>query len=189
MARQVERKRPATYADLRKLPDHIVGELIDGELYASPRPASLHAHAATQLSTELVGPFGRGRGGPGGWIFLVEPELHIVSQVLVPDLAGWRRERMPTLPDVVAFEMAPDWICEIVSPATGSLDRKRKVPYYARAGVAHLWLVDPAAQTLEVYRRLVSDSWQLLATHAETDRVRAEPFDAVEIELAALWAR
>jgi len=189
MARRIERRQPATYDDVRQLPEHLVGELIDGELFASPRPTSLHANAATELAAELNGPFRHGRGGPGGWIILLEPELHVVSQVMVPDLAGWRRERMPALPDVAVFELAPDWVCEVVSPTTASVDRKRKMPHYARAGVGHLWLVDPGAQTLEVYRRLEPEGWQLLATFAESDKVRAEPFAAVEIDLALLWAR
>ncbi|HYO74236.1 MAG TPA: Uma2 family endonuclease [Archangium sp.] len=176
----------ATYADLEALPDHVVGELIDGELYASPRPASPHGVAAFALSTEIGGPFQRGRGGPGGWRFLFEPELHLGQDVLVPDLAGWRRERMPQMPHTVGFTLAPDWVCEVISPSTARLDRKVKLPVYAREGIQHVWLGDPKARTLEVLR-LDGTNYSPLATHTGTARVRAEPFEALELELAALW--
>jgi Uma2 family endonuclease len=181
-------KRPATYEDLVALPENLVGEIVDGELYASPRPASPHAVAAAALGEELGPPFKRGRGGPGGWFILFEPELHIGGQVMVPDLAGWRRERMPVVPDVPFFEMAPDWVSEVISPATATLDRHRKMPHYLRAGVRHIWIVDPIAKMLEVYRS-ESERWTLIATHSDGDKVRAEPFDAIEIDLAILWAR
>jgi Uma2 family endonuclease len=181
-------KRPATYADLLRVPEHLVAEIVDGELVTSPRPAARHAAAASALGEELGPPFKRGRGGPGGWVILDEPELHIVGQVVVPDLAGWRRERMPEIPDVTYFELAPDWVCEVLSPSTAALDRTRKRPHYARAGVTHLWLVDPIAQTLEVHRRQAED-WLLVFSVAGDVKVRAEPFDAVEIDLGSLWAR
>jgi Uma2 family endonuclease len=137
----------------------------------------------------LSGPFGFGRGGgPGGWIILLEPELHIVGQVMVPDLAGWRRERMPVMPETAFVELAPDWACEVISPATGALDRAKKVPHYARAGVRHLWLIDPTPKTLEIFRS-DGEAWRLLATHAGDVKVRAEPFDAIELDLSVLWAR
>src|SRR3954468_4688276 len=133
-------RRPATYEDLCALPDHVIGELIAGELIASPRPSIPHSRASSVLSDDLGGPFDRGRGGPGGWWILFEPELHLGADVLVPDLAGWRRERMPVLRNVAYFELAPDWVCEVVSPSTARVDRVRKVPIYAREGVSHLWL-------------------------------------------------
>src|SRR5512142_1943672 len=114
-------RRNATYDDLLGLPSHVVGELLEGSLVVSPRPASRHARAASGLGGELHGPFQRGRGGPGGWIILDEPELHLGGNVLVPDLAGWRRERMPQLPDVAAFELAPDWVCEVLSASTQAI--------------------------------------------------------------------
>ena len=137
-----------------------------------------------------MGPFHRGRGGPGGWVILDldEPELHLGPDVLVPDLAGWRRERMPTVPDVAAFELAPDWLCEVLSPSTVAVDRVRKMPVYAREGVTHVWLVDPLARTLEVFRREGPGDARVNAW-ADEDRVRAEPFDAIELELGILWAR
>src|SRR5690606_18051551 len=132
--------------------------------------------------------FARGRGGPGGWVILFEPELHLSGHVLVPDLAGWRRERMPEMPEVPAFELAPDWVCEVLSPHTVARDRVRKLPIYAQQRVRHVWLVDPDAKTLEVFR-LDGDGWRLVGTWEGDARLRAEPFDAVELELGGLWAR
>ncbi|RKH06018.1 Uma2 family endonuclease [Corallococcus sp. CA053C] len=179
-------RKPATYADLEALPPNQVGEIVAGELHASPRPASRHASAASYLYAELRWPFGRGRGGPGGWILLFEPELHLGRDVLVPDIAGWRRERMPELPDVVGFTMAPDWLCEVLSPSTARLDRARKLVAYAREGVKHVWLVDPIQRTLEVFR-LEGPHYLLLATHLEEETVHAEPFEALALELPVLW--
>jgi len=176
----------ARYDDLLKLPDNVVGEIVGGELFASPRPASPHARSSSLLGSELIGPFDRGRGGPGGWWILFEPELHLDGDVLVPDIAGWRRERMPQLLNVAAFELAPDWVCEVVSPSTARLDRVRKMPVYARHGVSHLWLIDPLAKVLEVYR-LIAGAWTLITTAGGEDLVRAEPFEAIELELAMLW--
>jgi Uma2 family endonuclease len=177
----------ATYDDLLQVPDHKVAEIIDGELHVSPRPASRPALAKSHLGFELVAGFVRGRGGPGGWWILFEPELHFAEDVLVPDLAGWRRERLPELPDTAAFTLAPDWVCEVVSPSTEALDRARKMSVYAREGVAHLWLVNPLARTLEVYG-LSESRWLQLATHEGAARLRPEPFDAVELNLGGLWA-
>src|ERR1700729_1449695 len=125
-------KRRATYQDLLDVPEHLVAEIIDGALITQPRPASRHARAASRLGAELDGPFARGKGGPGGWILLDEPELHLHGDIVVPDLAGWRRERMPELPDAAAFELAPDWICEVLSPGAAARDRTEKMPLYAR---------------------------------------------------------
>jgi len=178
--------RRATYDDLAKLPDRVVGEILDGELHVSPRPAVLHSLASSTLGSELVAPFQRGRGGPGGWWILDEPELHLGEDVVVPDLAGWRRERLPQLPVSPSLSLAPDWVCEILSPATERIDRVHKLPIYAREGVGHAWLINPEARTLEVYRRS-GDAWLLVTSHEEDDVVRAEPFDAVALELKALW--
>ncbi len=178
--------RPATYDDLIALPPNQVGEIVAGVLYSHPRTAAKHARVSSVLGSDLGSPFDRGRGGPGGWWILDEPELHLGRDVLVPDLAGWRRERMPSIPDVPWFELAPDWVCEVLSPSTGRLDRVRKMPIYADTGVTHLWLIDPDLRTLEVYER-EGAHWLLLASHADQDIVRARPFDAIELELAALW--
>jgi len=171
-----------------KVPDHMVAEIVDGELYASPRPASPHALATSALGQDL-GPFSRRRGtpgGPGGWWILDEPELHFGEDVLVPDLAGWRHERMSTVPDVAYFELPPDWLCEVVSPTTGRLDRVRKMPVYAREGVHHLWLVDPIARTLEVYR-LDGQCWVVVSAHGGAEAIRAEPFADLEIDISRWW--
>jgi len=181
-------RRRATYEDLCQVPDHKVAEILDGELSVSPRPALRHASASSGLGGQLWGPFQGGRGGgPGGWWILDEPELHLADDVLVPDLAGWRRERLPAVPDTAYMTLAPDWVCEVISPATERMDRSRKMRIYAREGVVHLWLLDPIVRTLEVLR-LESARWVLLGTHGDTDIVRVEPFEAIEIELTALWS-
>jgi|SRR6218665_862992 len=180
------KRTPATYADLEALPSSVVGELIAGVLYASPRPASPHAVAASCLGGELMGPFHRGRGGPGGWVILDEPELHYEDDVLVPDMAGWRRERMPRVPHVVGFTLAPDWVCEVLSPSTRTLDRTVKLPVYAREGVRHVWLLDPVARLLEVFR-LEGMHYSLRETHSGAGPVHVEPFEALALDLAYLW--
>ena len=182
-------RRRATYADLCEVPDTMVAEILDGELYATPRPSSPHALASSAIGIDVGGPFHRAPNGPeqpGGWRILFEPELHLGGDVVVPDLAGWRRERMPVLPNVAAFTQAPDWVCEVVSPATAAMDRVRKTRIYARESVAHLWLVDPLAQTLEVYR-LEGQQWVVASTHAGSEIVRAEPFGAIELAIARWW--
>jgi Uma2 family endonuclease len=179
-------KRPATYTDLEELPPNMVGEIIAGELYASPRPAMPHTLLTTELASELLGPFHRGHGGPGGWRILFEPELHLGGDVLVPDFGGWRRARLPKAPTGAALTLAPDWACEILSPSTEARDRASKLPIYAREGVSHVWLLDPELRTLEVFR-LEGAHYVLLATHAGDARVRVEPFHAIELELKSLW--
>jgi len=176
---------PATYEDLLKVPSHQVAEILDGELHVSPRPAPRHASASSGVGGLLWG-FDRGGGGPGGWRILDEPELHLGPDVLVPDLAGWRRERMPELPGDAYFSVAPDWVCEVLSPATASMDRVKKLRIYAREHVRHAWLVDPLARTLEVLR-LEGDRWSIASTFADLDVVRAEPFDAIDLDLSLLW--
>ena len=182
-------KRRATYEDLMQVPDTKVAEIIDGELIVSPRPASPHAHVATVLGSDVTGPFHGPPGtpaAPGGWWILLEPELHLGDDVLVPDWAGWRRERLPVFPKVAFFTIAPDWVCEIISPSTGRIDRSAKMRLYAAAGIGHLWMVDPLLQTLEVYV-LEAGRWVVVATHAGEAVVRVEPFDAVELPLTRWW--
>ena len=181
-------RRPATYADLLKAPENRVAEIIGGELFATPRPAPAHADAASGLGGALRGPFDRARGGPGGWRILFEPELHLRSDVLVPDLAGWRRERLPVLPDEAYFALAPDWVCEIVSPATASMDRVKKLSIYARETVSHAWVVEPLARTLEALR-LENGRWTIVSAASQFDIVRVEPFEAVELDLSLLWEK
>ena len=182
-------KRNATYDDLCALPDNMVAEIIDGDLFASPRPASPHALASSMLGAALISSFGGEPGSgsvPGGWWILFEPELHFRRDVLVPDLAGWRRERMPTMPDVVGFELVPDWACEVISPSTGEIDRGRKMRVYARERVGHLWIVDPIFRTLEVYR-LENGRWVVASTHGGTEQVHAEPFEALALDMRRWW--
>jgi Uma2 family endonuclease len=178
--------RPATYEDLMKVPDNLVAELIDGELFTTPRPAPRHANVTSTLSADLHYPFHRGINGPGGWWILVEPELKLAGQSLVPDISGWRRERLPMLPDTATISVVPDWVCEVQSPSTARFDRVKKLPVYARHGVGHVWLIDPIARTLEVLR-LENDRWFLAGNYGGDDVIRAEPFDAVDINLATLW--
>jgi Uma2 family endonuclease len=185
----VVQRKPATYEDLLAVPDHKVAEILDGELFASPRPAILHAHASTTLGGEISTRFHRPAGGgdyPGGWWILFEPELHFHEDVVVPDVAGWRRDRVPLLPNATWFDIAPDWVCEVVSPSTEAIDRGRKLRIYAREGVGHLWLVNPLARTLEVYR-LSDEEWLLVQTSVDDEIVQAEPFESVSIEMSRWW--
>lgn len=176
-------------AAFQAVPPEQVAEILDGELIVSPRPAFPHANATTRLGGRLR-PFGDPEGDdPGGWIILIEPELHLGPRpdIAVPDLAGWRRERMPEMPQTAATTLAPDWVCEVVSPGTEHHDRTRKRRIYARERVAYYWLVDPLERTLEVYR-LVNSHWLEIETFEGDVKVRAEPFDAIELDLGALWS-
>jgi Uma2 family endonuclease len=179
-------KRLATYQDVLDAPEHMVAELIDGELFLSPRPGGPHSSVASLLGGELIPRFWHGDGGPGGWLIIDEPELHFGDRVLVPDLAAWRVHRMPTVPEGAKFTIVPDWICEISSPSTRRFDRKKKMPIYAAAGVGHFWWIEPRSKALEVMRR-VDKRWLLVDIFSEGDKIRAEPFDEVEIDLARLW--
>jgi Uma2 family endonuclease len=171
---------------LTEVPDICVAEIVDGELHSSPRPALRHARTGSVLGVRIGGPFDSGDGGPGGWWILDEPELHFGRNVLVPDLAGWRRTHLPHVPDAPYCSVAPDWVCEVLSPSTARLDRAKKLAIYAREGVTHAWLIDPIARTLEVLQ-LEGGRWTILATHAGSEVVRAEPFTRIELELDALW--
>ena len=180
--------KPATYDEILALPERLVGEIICGVLHTHPRPAPRHARAYSSLGVELGGPYDHGRNGPGGWWILDEPELHLGADVLVPDLAGWKRTRMPTLPETAWFELAPDWICEILSPSTAKLDRAVKLPLYARNAVTHCWLVDPDLKTLEVFENR-DGNWLLLTVLENDALVSQPPFDASAFSLARLWAQ
>jgi Uma2 family endonuclease len=175
----------ATYEDVLSAPENKVAEILDGELFLSPRPASRHSVASSRLGGALV-PFDDGPDGPGGWWILDEPELHFGGDVVVPDLGGWRRVRMPAMQDVAFFSLAPDWVCEVLSPSTERIDRGRKLRIYAEAGVAHVWLVNPVERTLEVLR-LRDGAWTIVAVCSDSDPVRVEPFDAIELALGRLW--
>ncbi|MEE9395568.1 MAG: Uma2 family endonuclease [Methylococcales bacterium] len=178
--------KEATYQDIIDLPDTLVGEIVHGQLETHPRPAPKHAVAASSLGFELGSPFHKGRGGSGGWWILDEPECHLGDHVLVPDLAGWRRERMPSLPETAWFEIIPDWICEILSPSTARVDRILKMPNYTELGVAYLWLIDPDLETLECYE-LQNDRWVLSGSFSEQSVVAAAPFAEHTFSLSELW--
>jgi Uma2 family endonuclease len=181
------KNRPATYADIEALPPHVTGEILFGVLHAHPRPAPRHAVAHGSLIGEITGPFQKGRnGGPGGWIFMTEPELHLGDHVIVPDIAGWRRERLSKLPDTAYIETSPDWVCEVLSPSTQRRDRTDKLAIYATSGVRHCWYVDPIARTLEVFA-LQGDKWLLAATFKDADPVTAPPFEVHTFPLDVLW--
>jgi Uma2 family endonuclease len=179
-------RRRATYDDLCRVPEHLVAEILDGELIATPRPAPRHAHVGSALVAALHAAFDEGRGGPGGWRILYEPELHLDEDIVVPDIAGWRRERLPALPDAAFFTLAPDWVCEILSPSTERNDRMRKLTIYARERVAHAWLVNPALQTFEIFR-LENAQWLVVGTHYGETAVHAEPFAAITLNLRLIW--
>lgn len=178
-------RRPATERDLEALPDDVVGHLVDGELIVMPRPEAPHTGAASDLGALLSLPFRFGRGGPGGWVLLDEPKVWFGANLLAPDMAGWRRERF-LVPRKGAYRVVPDWVCELLSPSTAAFDRGRKLPIFAGSGVRHCWVIDPVARTLEVMR-LHEGSWLLVATFTGGDVARAEPFDAVELDLGLIW--
>ena len=183
-------QREATYADIEALPEHVNGEIMDGELVVSPRPRSRHARVSSILGGQLGSSFDRQANGPdrpGGWWILDEPELHFGKQVLIPDLAGWRHERMPELRDVPFFTLAPDWVCEVLSPSTGRRDRIQKARIYAQNGVQWLWLVEPEQQVVEVLQ-LEGDHWRLVDNWGgDDDTARVPPFDAVALEMSRWW--
>jgi Uma2 family endonuclease len=174
----------ATYQDLLKVPDNMVAELIEGELFASPRPGMPHADAVTELGSLLRGAFGR--RGEASWHIVFEPELHLGGNVLVPDLAGWRTERVPELPRTPSISIVPDWICEVLSHSTARIDRGLKLPIYAHHGVGHAWIVDVEEQYLEV-KRLVDGRWSDIAVFMGATVIRAEPFEAIEFDSTLLW--
>ena len=176
----------ATYQDVLDAPLHRVAEIVDGVLHTNPRPAMPHALATSSLGNDLGGPFQFGRGGPGGWWIIFEPELHLGEDILVPDLAGWRRERMPDYPEAAYCTLAPDWVCEVLSASTRKLDLHGKRPVYEREGVGHLWLIDPADRTLEAFE-LRNGEWAPIATAKDDAPVGVRPFEAVTFSLGDLW--
>ena len=182
----LKQQRRADYQDVLNAPAHMVAEVIDGALHTQPRPAMPHARASSSLGVKIGGPFDYDSGGPGGWWILFEPELHLGEDIIVPDLSGWRRERMPDIPDAAYITLAPDWVCGVLSPGTRRLDLHEKRPVYAREGVSWLWLVDPADHTLEAFE-LHDGHWLLIASAKDDDPVNIRPFDAVTFNLADLW--
>jgi Uma2 family endonuclease len=179
-------RKAATYADIEAAPDHLIAEIIDGELVTQPRPTPRHNAAAGNLVVELAGPFQRGRGGPGGWVFLFETEVKFGDDILVPDVSGWRVERLTGHPDTNYISVRPDWVCEVLSASTEVRDRTAKRRIYADAGVPHLWLIDPRQQFLEAFA-LSNGQWVLSGSWRSDETVRAAPFDAITFSLADLW--
>ena len=176
----------ATYQDVLDAPPHMVAEIVSGKLYTHPRPAFLHAIANSGLGARIATRFHFGDGGPGGWWILNEPELHLGEDILVPDIAGWRRERIPVLPTGAYCTLAPDWVCEVLSPSTRKFDLGSKRGIYAREGVGYLWLVDPNVQSLEAFE-LHGTEWVLIGQLFDDASVSLPPFEAVSFNLADLW--
>jgi hypothetical protein len=188
MAGEPVRKR-ATYDDVLAAPRHLVAEVVRGALSLAPRPDPADARARSRLIMRLAGVDSDAIDAPGGWVILGEPELHLGAEIVVPDVSGWTRTRMSVLPtDLAYFVLVPDWVCEVLSPSTERMDRSEKAEIYAEHGVQHLWFLDPEIQTLEVMR-LDGDTYRVLKTFGGDVRARAEPFDAIELPLAALWER
>lgn len=181
-------RRAATYLDVLDAPPQMIAEVVGGQLHLQPRPGLAHAAAGSALGEELGPPFKRGKGGPGGWIILDEPELHLQADIVVPDLAAWRRTRLDVVPATAYLTMAPDWVAEVLSPRTEKFDRTDKLTVYAREKVPWVWLVNPQQRTLEILHLGADDRWIVQAVHHDDAQIRAEPFDAIVFDLGALWA-
>jgi Uma2 family endonuclease len=180
-------KLKTTYEQWLELPDNITGEIISGDLIASPRPGPKHSNVSTALGVKVGGPFQYGEGGgPGGWIILFEPEIHIKDDIVVPDFAGWKRERLSKPPDEAYFSTVPDWICEILSPSSVKTDRIIKQQLYLSWKINHYWIVDPILKSVEILER-AAENWVVKGLYSENDKMRAPPFDMVEIDLKSLW--
>src|SRR5215210_269172 len=185
MATLARSRRPATVRDLDDLPEDVVGHIVEGELIVLPRPDAPHVEAAGVLHGVLFNAFWRELGDPGGWVILPEPKILFGKQLLVPDLAGWKVDRY-LRPQKGPYEVMPDWVCEILSPSTAGFDRATKLPIYSQSGIGHAWVIDPIARTLEVFRQQ-QEGWLFAAAFQNRDKVRAEPFEAIEIDLSLLW--
>ena len=179
-----------TYQDVLDAPEHKVAELIHGKLYLMSRPAGPHIYAVSRLSGLLVSSFMPDIDGPDSWQIYHEPELHLIKdiKVMVPDLAGWKLETMAKPPQDHKFTVMPDWICEVLSPSTRKKDLDLKAPEYAEVGVEHLWMVDPAAQTLQAFE-LQAGEWAQIADLKNNDTVCVSPFDATTFSLENIWVR
>jgi Uma2 family endonuclease len=185
-----EAQHAATAADLLAIPEpERFHEVIDGELVRKAAPSGPHGRAQSRVVAKIGGPYDRRPGGraPGGWWIVTEVEIELeVRQVYRPDVTGWRRERLPELPDQTPITVRPDWVCEILSESNARNDLVRKMRGYHRAGVPHYWIVDPREQTLTVYRWTAEGF--LLALAAERhERVRAEPFADIELFVGSLF--
>jgi Uma2 family endonuclease len=172
---------------LDALPATIKGEIIEGVLYTMTRPRGAHQRTALLVGGNLSGPFDIGRDGPGGWWILPEPGIELPNTPeIAPDVAGWKRERMPVVPADSPITIAPDWVCEILSPSTRRHDLLVKKPYYARVGVKHHWLIDLDARTLTA-SRLESGRWLELGIYGDEREANIEPFDAIALDVASFW--
>ena len=185
---KAKRSDAELWAELEALPAHLKGEIIDGALHVMPRPRPRHMRVATVLGRYIGGAFDFDEDGPGGWGILVEPGIELPSAPEVgPDLAGWRRERFVWPEGEEPLRIVPDWVCEVLSPSNAAYDRRTKFPFYARIGVSWLWIVDPRDRTVDGCR-LENGRWSVVATFADEEPMRAEPFEAIEIPLSRLWA-
>jgi Uma2 family endonuclease len=187
MSEPVDKKKRATYQDVLDAPEGVNAEIVNGELHLWPRPAGPATSVASKLQADVGSRFSIGRGGPGGWLILTEPEIHVAEDIVDPDLAGWRRERLAMVPDAAFFTVIPDWVCEVLSPSTERFDRAEKLPLFAQWGVKHAWLVNPRQRTLEAYR-LENGGWRLLGVYQSHQCVRVEPFEEVELDLSVWWS-
>jgi Uma2 family endonuclease len=179
----------ATYQDLLDAPDNVVAEILAGTLHLGPRPTKPHARASNKLYSTIDFAFDRGKTGPGGWIVVEEAEIHLHHEVVVPDIAGWRLTTLDHLSSDAYFDIRPDWVCEVLSPSTEGFDRTVKLPIYARERVSHVWFVNPLSRTLEVLELDLSSRYTIVGLYHDDDPVRAEPFEAIEFELAELWSK
>lgn len=182
-------RKLATYADLLALPEDVRGEVLAGELTLSPAPLPRHSKAQGSARRFLGGPFDDddGRGGPGGWWIFVEVDVALGPHDIVrPDLVGWRRERLPQPGTMRPIQVAPDWVCEVLSPSTAARDRVAKRRLYAQAGIPYYWLIDPELRLLEALA-LREGVWVELGVFDETASARIAPFDAVELEIGRLF--
>ena len=176
----------AGYKDVLDAPPHMVAQVIDGSLNLHPRPANWHAVSSTTLTMNLGMPFQKGAGGPGGWVFVHEPELHLREDILVPDLVAWRKENYIERKRQAFLSTAPDWVCEFLSPSTSGLDKGPKSAIYAREGVSHLWLLDPFSRTLEAFIAAKA-AWRRIANLQDDAEVSVPPFEETSFPLSELW--
>jgi Uma2 family endonuclease len=188
---RIDHSKPATLQDLEALPERSRVELINGRLSTLPRPTGAHIKATNELFYELNGPFSRKKDGPGGWLFVIEPQLYLTGKKgrehsLIPDIAGWRRERMPEVPRSHKFEISPDWVCEVISEGSRVQDRQEKPPIYLSCGVEFYWLIEPETRELEVWKS-TGEFWQVFGVFSREDKVHAAPFEEIELDLSVLW--
>ncbi len=179
---------PATAADLARLPPDMRAEIINGEIVQKANPSAEHADAQGGALAHLRGQYHHRSGGdkPGGWWILPEVEIELAPhEVYRPDIAGWRRDCMPERPGM-PVKSRPNWICEVLSPSDASNDLVKKLRVYHQSHVAHYWIIDPQNETLTVLR-WTPEGYLAALTAGRTDRVRAEPFETVELPVGVLF--